>query len=122
MRIKKYLTAFLMLMVLGIMIPLAATSADAQTKRYWNSRTKRWVYYKKPNVYRRHRKAFNIGGGALAGALVGGLIGGKKGVAIGGLAGAGGGYLVTKKQKPKNYTRYYTRNGKRIYYRTARRN
>jgi hypothetical protein len=31
------------------------------------------------------------------------LIGGKKGVVIGGLAGAGGGALFTHKQKPKNY-------------------
>jgi len=37
-------------------------------------------------------------------------------VAIGALAGAGGGYLVTKKQRPKNYTRrYYLRRTYRNY-------
>jgi len=115
---KKYLTMFLMFAVMAIMIPLTASSANAQTRRYWDSRRHRWVYYKKPNFYRRHRKAINIGAGAGIGALAGGLIGGRKGVAIGGLAGAGGGYLVTRKQRPKNYVRYYTRNGRRIYYRT----
>ena len=118
MKFKKILTAFLMMTVMAIMIPLTATNADAQMRRYYNARTKRWVYYKKPNFYRRHRKAINIGAGAAAGMLLGGLVGGKKGLAIGGLAGAGGGYLVTRKvQRPKNYTRYYTRDGRR-YYRT----
>ncbi|MEO7539435.1 MAG: hypothetical protein ABIV21_05375 [Pyrinomonadaceae bacterium] len=114
---KKYLTMFLMFAVLGIMIPMMASTTNAQTRRYYNSRTHRWVYYKKPGFYRRHRKAVNIGAGAGVGALAGGLIGGRKGVAIGGLAGAGGGYLVTKKQRSKNHVRYYTRNGRRIYVR-----
>jgi hypothetical protein len=35
------------------------------------------------------------------------LIGGRRGAGIGALAGAGGGYLVTKKQRPKHYTRRY---------------
>ena len=107
MFIKKYFTAFLMLMMLAVMIPLTATSADAQTRRYYNSRTRTYTTYKRPNVYRRHRKAFNIGIGTGAGLLLGGLIGGKKGALIGGAAGAGGGYLVTKKQRPKNYVRRY---------------
>jgi hypothetical protein len=37
--------------------------------------------------------------------LIGGLIGGKKGVVIGGLAGAGGGALFNHKQRPQNYYR-----------------
>lgn len=91
--------------MLAVMMPLAtATTADAQTRRY-NARTGRYYYYKKPNVYRRHRKAFNIAAGTGVGMLVGGLLGGRKGLLIGGLAGAGGGYLVTKKQKSKNYYR-----------------
>lgn len=110
--LKKYFTSLLMMTVIGVMIPLAgATSADAQT-RYYNARTGRYttvrrttIRYKRPNVYRRHRKAFNIGIGTGIGMLVGGLLGGKKGVVIGGLAGAGGGALVTHKQRPKNYVR-----------------
>ena len=102
--------------VLGVMLPLAgATSAEAQTRSY-NSRTGRYtttnrttVRYKRPNVYRRHRKAFNIGIGTLGGMLVGGLIGGRKGAVIGGLGGAGGGAIFTHKQRPKNYTRRVTR-------------
>lgn len=108
MKIKKYITSFVMAVVLAAGVPALATSAAAQTRYYTNSRSSR-VVYKKPNVYRRHRKAFNIGIGTGIGALVGGLLGGKKGVIIGGLAGAGGGALFTHKQKPKNYVRYYRR-------------
>ncbi len=121
--LKKYFTTIMMATVVGVMLPLAsATNVDAQ-KRYYNARTgtystvrrNRTVRYKKPNVYRRHRKAFNIGIGTGVGMLVGGLLGGKKGVVIGGLAGAGGGALVTHKQRPKNYVRRYTTT--RRYYR-----
>ena len=113
--LRKYISSFLMLALLAITLPLAASSANAQTRRYYNKRTHTWTVVKKPNFYRRHRKAVNIGAGAAAGALVGGLIGGKKGALIGGGAGAGGGYLVTKKQKRKHYTRVYR-------YRTVRNN
>ncbi len=114
--LKKYITTLLMATVFGVMLPLAsATSVEAQT-RYYNSRTGAYssvrsgssVRYKRPNIYRRHRKAFNIGIGTGVGMLVGGLLGGKKGVVIGGLAGAGGGALFTHKQRPKNYARRYT--------------
>lgn len=106
---KKYFTAFIMLMMLAIMLPLAASTSFAQT-RYYRTRSGRTVYYKKPNVYRRHRKAFNIGGGAVGGAIIGGLIGGRKGALIGGAAGAGTGAIVTHKQRPKNrYRRVYRR-------------
>lgn len=99
-----------MVTVLSIMIPMMSTSVAAQNNCYYNSRTGRYTCYKKPNFYRRHRKAINIGLGTGAGALVGGLLGGKKWALIGGLAGAGGGALFTHKQKPKNYTRrYYVR-------------
>ena len=105
---KKYFTMILMVTMLGVMVPLATTEVAAQT-RYYNRRTRSYTTVKRPNVYRRHRKAFNLGIGTGVGALVGGLLGGKKGVVIGGLAGAGGGALVTHKQRPKNYTRYYRR-------------
>lgn len=104
MLVKKYISTFLMAVMMAVAIPALAQSVSAQTSRYYGSTRSRTVY-KKPNVYRRHRKAFNIGIGTGIGALVGGLIGGKKGVVIGGLAGAGGGALFTHKQKPKNYYR-----------------
>ena len=96
-----------MAVMMAVAVPMFATSADAQTRRYYNSRTRTYTTYKKPNVYRRHRKAFNIGIGTGLGMLVGGMLGGKKGLAIGGLAGAGGGALFTHVQKPKNYVRRY---------------
>lgn len=106
--IKKYIGAFLMAFMLFAMVPLTATETSAQT-RYYTTRSGKRVYYKRANFYRRHRKAINIGGGAAAGALVGGLIGGRKGVVIGGLAGAGGGAIFTHKQKPKHRSRVIRR-------------
>lgn len=113
-----------MSVVLAVGIPAMATSAGAQT-RYCNSnrresrrvsRNYRNTYNEngnyrtyddgRPNVYQRHRKAFNIGIGAGAGAIVGALFGGRKGALIGAAAGAGGGYIATKVQSPKNYYRY----------------
>ena len=93
---KKFIVSILMLAVLAVMVPL---SANAQT---------RYSTYKKPNVYQRHRNAFNIGIGTAAGALLGAIIGGKKGAALGALGGAGGGALYTYKIRPKQ-TRYYSR-------------
>lgn len=113
--LKKYFTALLMATVFGVMLPLTAATAVEAQSRYYSSRTRSYstvrsgstVQYKRPNIYRRHRKAFNIGIGTGLGMLVGGLLGGKKGVVIGGLAGAGGGALFTHKQRPKNYLRRY---------------
>ncbi len=110
MFVKKYITTFLMAIMMAVAIPALAETASAQTTRYYRSNGRTYTY-KKPNVYRRHRKAFNIGIGTGIGALVGGLLGGRKGVVIGGLAGAGGGALFTHKQRPKNYVRrVYPRN------------
>lgn len=113
---RKYISTFLMALMVAAAIPAMADTVSAQKRYYTNSRGQR-VYtrnrttYKRPNVYRRHRKAFNLGIGTGVGALVGGLIGGKKGLVIGGLAGAGGGALFTHKQRPKNYVRrVYRRN------------
>lgn len=105
---KRYISIYLIMALLAIILPFAATTnASAQTRRYYNPRTHTWTVVKKPGFYRRHRKLVNIGAGTAAGAIVGGLIGGKRGAGIGALAGAGGGYLVTKKQKRKHYTRVY---------------
>jgi len=98
---------------LGVLLPATATTASAATKAvvdtrcYYSSRSRRYVCYKRPGVYSRHRKLINIAGGAAGGALLGGLIGGRRGVAIGALAGGAGGYLVTRKQRPRHYTRRY---------------
>ena len=111
---KKITTSFVLSTLLGIgfMLPASATTATAatavkDTRCYYSGRTRRYTCYKKANFYRRHRKAINIGAGAVGGMVLGGLIGGRRGAAIGALAGAGGGYLVTKKQRPKHYTRRY---------------
>ena len=104
---------FSSLLGLGVLLPASATTASAATKAvvdtrcYYSSRSHRTVCYKKPGFYRRHRKLVNIAGGAAGGAIVGGLIGGRRGAGIGALAGAGTGYIVTKKQRPKHYTRRY---------------
>ena len=112
---KRYITTFIMVTMLVIMLPLSASTTLAQT-RYYRTRSGQVVAYKRPNFYRRHRRAINIGAGTGLGMLVGGLVGGRKGVIIGGLAGAGGGALVTHKQRPKNYTRrYYVRRAYRNY-------
>lgn len=140
---KKQITAFLIVSMLAIMAPIAAS---AQQGRYCaprgngyyrgnsrnvrddyyrgNSRNVRRNYeqryndngyyndgyynngYRRPNVYQRHRTAFNLAIGTGAGATVGALVGGKKGALIGGVAGLVGGAIVTKVQKSRNRLRY----------------
>jgi outer membrane lipoprotein SlyB len=115
MKLRKIIISFTMMTLMAVTVPLMATDASAATAtaaaakpdRCYSARTGRYYLCKKPNFYRRHRKAINIGAGAGVGALVGGLLGGGKWAAIGGLAGAGGGALFTHKQRPKNYTQYY---------------
>lgn len=113
---KRFIITVLMALLLSIGLPFiggSMTAATAQIRthtRYYRDSRGRLVAVRRPGIYRRHRKAFNIGGGALAGAGVGALIGGKKGALIGGLAGAGTGAIVTHKQRSKHYTRrYYVR-------------
>jgi len=102
---KRFITTFMMFAMMAISIPMLATSADAQTRRYTN-RTRTTTIYKKPSFYSRHRNLINIAIGTGAGALLGGLIGGKKGALIGTAAGAGGSALYTYKLNPKT-RRYY---------------
>ena len=105
---KKYITTFLMMAMIAVIIPLAATTTNAQTRRYYtNSRTYTTRTYQRPSYYKRHRNVINMAIGTGAGALLGGLIGGKKGALIGLAAGAGGSALYTYKIKPK---RTYYRN------------
>lgn len=105
---KKLITTFSIIAIMATMALFAPSTASGQT-RYYTNQGRYSTVYKRPNVYRRHRKAFNIGIGTGIGMLVGGLLGGKKGVVIGGLAGAGGGALFTHKQRPKNYVRTFRR-------------
>ncbi len=88
-----------MAIMLAVTIPALTSTASAQTRGYYG--------YGQPNVYDRHRKAINLGAGTVAGMLIGGLIGGRKGALIGAGAGAIGGVIVTKKQAPRNYYRFY---------------
>lgn len=92
---KKYIATFLMMAMMAVIIPFAATTANAQRRTY-----------KKPNVYQKHRNLINIGIGTAAGAILGGLIGGKKGALLGTAIGAGGSALYTYKLNPKT-KRYY---------------
>jgi hypothetical protein len=104
---KKYITSFIMMAMLAITIPFAtATSASAQTTRYYRSGTVYTTQYQRPSFYRRHRNVINLGIGTGAGLLLGGLIGGRRGAGIGALAGAGGAALYSYKIKPKR-TYYY---------------
>lgn len=98
---KKLITTFAMFAMLAVMVPFMATTANAQTRRYYTNRTYATRTYNRPSFYRRHRNVINMGIGTGAGLLLGGLIGGKKGALIGGLAGAGGSALYTYKIKPK---------------------
>ena len=101
---KKFITTFLMMGLMAVMIPLLATDASAQTR--YRTQQRYSERYKKPSVYRRHRNLINIGIGTGAGALIGALVGGKKGALIGSAVGAGGSALYTYKLNPKT-KRYY---------------
>lgn len=103
---KKFLTAFVMMAMMAIMIPLMSTDVSAQTRRSYRNRTSQTRVYNRPNFYQRHRNVINMGIGTAAGAIIGGLIGGKKGALIGGAAGLGGSALYTYKLNPKT-KRYY---------------
>jgi len=107
---KRYLTAFLMMAMMAVMIPIFAGSADAQTRRY-RTRDQYSERDDDRNVYQRHRNLINIGIGTGAGALIGGLLGGKNGALIGAAVGAGGSALYTYKLNPK------TKRYERVYYR-----
>ena len=64
-KMRKYLATFLVMAMMAIMLPLAATTAEAQT------------YYPRQerSVYDKHRNIINIGIGAGAGALIGAIAG-----------------------------------------------
>src|SRR5207237_2513712 len=86
-KMKRYITTFLMAIMLAVMVPVFANTTNAQTRYYVNSRGRVVRVVKGPSFYQRHRNILNIAMGAGAGALVGGLIGGRRGVGYGLLAG-----------------------------------
>jgi hypothetical protein len=99
---KKFISAFLVIAVMAILMPFAVDAQTYQTKRvYKNGRYRTVRVYKKPSFYRRHRNAVNVAAGTGAGALIGGIARGKKGAGIGALVGAGGSALYTYKLKKK---------------------
>lgn len=105
---KKFIIGFVMMAVMAIMLPLAASAQTYTTRRvYRNGRYRTVRVYKKPSFYRRHRNASNIAIGTGAGAIIGAIAGGKKGALIGTAVGAGGSSLYTYKLKKKR--RYYRR-------------
>ncbi|QYO64641.1 YMGG-like glycine zipper-containing protein [Leptolyngbya sp. 7M] len=108
--IKRYFSAFLMVAMMAVMVPLFATTAEAQRDCY-RDRNGRLICKDDGNVYDRHRNLINIGIGAGAGAIIGAIAGGGKGAAIGAAAGAGGGALYTYvfNPKTKKYERRYYR-------------
>jgi hypothetical protein len=118
--IKKFVTSAMMTMLVAVMLPFAtATNAEAyagcprhhraahRRTRTTTTNSYRYAsaYYKKPNVYQRHRRLFNTAIGAGAGALVGGLLGGRRGAGIGILGGALGSQVFTHYQHPQNHYR-----------------
>ena len=115
---KKYITSFVMTAIVAVMIPLMASTTNAQTTCFTNNRGQRvcrTVERNNRSFYSKHRNLINIGIGTAAGAILGGLIGGKKGALIGTAAGAGGAALYSYKLKPKTkrYEPYYGRNYRR---------
>jgi uncharacterized protein YcfJ len=110
---RKYISSFLMMAMMAVMIPVLVTDTNAQTRR---NRQQVYRNYERNDrsVYDKHRNLINIGIGTAAGAIIGGLIGGKKGALIGTAVGAGGSALYTYKLNPKTkkYERVYNRNAR----------
>ena len=102
---RKFISTFIIMAMMAIMLPLAA-NAQIGNGRYYRNRTNTTQVYHRPSFYRRHRNLINIAAGTGAGGLIGGILGGKKGALIGGAIGAGGSALYTYKLNPKT-KRYY---------------
>lgn len=116
---KKFLIAFMAMLVFTVTLPLAAEaqSCGRRYKRSYAGRTynarrnnvryaARGYSYQRPSFYRRHRNVINMAIGTGGGALLGGLFGGRRGAGYGALAGLGGSALYTYKLNPKK-RRYY---------------
>lgn len=105
---KRYISAIVMFSVMAVSVQLFAGTAAAQRNDNYNYDQYDQQYdYGQPSVYDRHRKAINITIATGAGAIIGALLGGKKGALIGAGAGAATGYVITKKQHPRNPNNVY---------------
>ncbi len=109
-KMKKYISTFIMAVMFALAIPMIPVSVTAQESNYYNDGNYNQRYQNdRPSVYSRHRKLVNISVATGAGAIIGALIGGRKGALIGAGAGLATGVIITKKQRPRNYYRYYYR-------------
>ncbi|MGI9036622.1 MAG: hypothetical protein ACR2GD_11365 [Pyrinomonadaceae bacterium] len=107
---RKFAAAFLMMIMMTVMLPLAANAQTYTYRRvYYNGRYHTVRVYHKRSFYRRHRKVVNTAIGTGAGLTLGGFIGGRKGAGIGAIAGAGGAtlYNVKTRKKKRHYYRNY---------------
>lgn len=99
---KKYIAAFLVMLMMAIMVPVAVSAQSYYYKRVYSNGRYHYVrVYKKRSFYKRHRKVVNTAIGTGAGLAIGGLIGGKKGAGIGAIVGAGGSTIYNIKTKKK---------------------
>ncbi|MEZ5346907.1 MAG: hypothetical protein R2681_15275 [Pyrinomonadaceae bacterium] len=109
---KKFITTFMTIALMAVMVPLAA-NAQTTSRRYYNGKTyKTYKQNQKKSTYDKHRNLINIGVGTAAGTILGALIGGKKGALIGAGVGAGSAavysYGINPKDKKKK-RKYYRR-------------
>ena len=102
---KKFISTFIMMAIMAIMLPLAA-NAQTRNERYYRNRTNTTRVYHRPSFYRRHKNLIDIGIGTGGGALLGGLLRGRRGAGYGALIGAGSGALYTYVLKPKRQRGY----------------
>ncbi len=105
---KKFISTFIMMAMMAIMLPLAA-NAQTRNERYYRNRTNTTRVYHRPSFYRRHKNLIDIGIGTGGGALLGGLLRGRRGAGYGALIGAGSGALYTYVLKPKRQRGYRNR-------------
>jgi outer membrane lipoprotein SlyB len=103
---KKFLVMIMMMAMLAVMMPLAASAQTYTTRRVYSNGRYRYVrVYRNRTFYQKHRNKVNVALGTGAGALIGGIAKGKKGAGIGALIGGGGSALYTYKlrKRHRNY-------------------
>ncbi|HEV7701331.1 MAG TPA: hypothetical protein VGO43_13950 [Pyrinomonadaceae bacterium] len=104
---RKVFIAILVALVLGVSLPVLASSPVSNFAASVNSTTHqtRTRRRHKRSFWRKHRNKLTVAGAGVAGAAIGGLAGGRKGALIGAGAGAGGGALYTYKLRKRHHRR-----------------